>query len=216
MIETGAGALEKYNEKLIDIWHLETNDVDDVIGLDEMDIDYVIMTHLHFDHAGGSTVKRDDEYRPLFKRAIHFIHEIEWKSALTPHELSRYSYFERDFVPLQKSNVLKFVEKDREKILPEIEYIWTGGHSEGHSIVKVTSENETLIFPGDLILTHYNVPISWISGIDLCRLENYNARVKLYEEAVKYNYMFTFPHEPEPIIGRIKMDEKGRYLFERW
>ena len=214
LIDSGAGSLDKYNEKLIGIWSLESERVDDAIGLDRNDIDYVVFTHLHFDHAGGSTIKSNDNYEPLFPKAKHYAHEEEIKAALNPHELSRFSYFERDYVPLLKKDIIEPLKGDRGEILKGVSFRLTRGHTEGHIYVKVESEGETLIYTGDLILSKYSVPIAWASGIDLCRIENYYARKELYPEAVEKKYLFAFPHEPSPIIGRISRNEKGKYFFK--
>lgn len=215
LIDSGAGSLDKYDEKLIDIWSLESERVDDVIGLDQNDVDYVIFTHLHFDHAGGSTVKNDNNFKPLFPKAKYFAHEKEIEAALNPHDLSRFSYFERDYVPLIKGKMLESLRGNQGEVLQNVSFKLTGGHTEGHIYVKVKSEGETLIYTGDLILSKYSVPIAWASGIDLCRIKNYNARKELYSEAVNNNYLFVFPHEPNPIFGTIYKDEKGKFRFKK-
>ena len=215
LIDAGAGPLYKYNEKLTEIWNLNSERVDDVLGLDENDIDYVIFTHLHFDHAGGATVKKNGDYEATFPKALYYVHKEEIKVALNPHILSHYSYFEHDFMPLKKAYKLFELSGEKGSVISNISFKFTGGHTEGHIIIKAESEGEALVYVGDLILTSLHIPLAWVSGIDLCRLKSFREKEALYSEALENRYVLVFPHDLKPVAGRIIRDDKGRFRLEK-
>jgi len=215
IIDSGAGSLNKYDEKLIEIWGLESEEPDEALGLDENDVDLVILTHLHFDHAGGLTRLEDGVFQPIFKRAIHYIHEEEYKAALNPTIFEKFSYFERDFKPLVKSNLVRFIKGEKGSIENHFRFYLTKGHTLGHIAIKFVSQSRMLIHPGDLILTSNHVPLPWISGIDLCKLESLAAKIMLFEEAVNRDHVFVFPHDKSLDVGKIVVDNKGRYRLEK-
>ncbi len=215
LIDSGAGSLGKYDDKLIEIWNLESEEPDEVLGLDENDVDLVILTHLHFDHVGGLTRSGDGVYQPVFKRAIHYIHEEEYKAALNPTIFEKFSYFERDFKPLVKANLVRFIKGKSGSIENHFRFFLTKGHTLGHIAIRFVSQSQTLIHPGDLILTSNHAPLPWISGIDLCKLESLEAKKTLYEDAVGKDHLFVFPHDKKLEIGKIVLDNRGRYKLEK-
>ena len=85
----------------------------------------------------------------------------------------------------------------------------------GHIAIRFVSQSQTLIHPGDLILTSNHAPLPWISGIDLCKLESLEAKKTLYEDAVGKDHLFVFPHDKKLEIGKIVLDNRGRYKLEK-
>ena len=215
LIDTGPGHMDKYNEKLRAIWDLESERIDDALGLDRNDVDIVIFTHLHFDHAGGATIKGDSGFEPIFPNATYYAHSAEVEIALHPHALSKFSYFERDYVPLIKEKKLRRLEGEKGSITENTRFHYTKGHTEGHIVVEIESEGDTLFYLGDLVLTSKHIQPTWVSGIDLCRIESFKAREKIYSLALEKEAIFAFPHDRDLEIGRLKTDEKRRYYLER-
>ncbi len=211
LIDTGPGHINKYNEKLIEIWGLETTRIDDALGLDRNDVDIVVFTHLHFDHAGGATINPNGEYEPIFPNARYYAHEKEIEIALNPHALSRFSYFGRDYEPLLKKKILYALKGQKGSIEEDLSFYHTRGHTEGHIVVKVESDGDALYYLGDLVLTSLHLQPTWVSGIDLCRLESFYARETLYREALDKRAIFVFPHDKNLTVGRLTLDEKQRY-----
>src|SRR5919106_4383334 len=173
IIDCGAG--DKMDPKSADIYaldrrrHLEHALTD--AGLSSDSFDYVLATHLHFDHFGGAT-RRDDDgvVRPRFPRATYFIRRAEWDDATHPHERNRASYLQDDFVPLDKAGVVGFYDADQE-IQPGVRVVRTGGHTGQHQIVFLESEGKTAVFTADLIPTTAHIHDAWIMAYDLFPME---------------------------------------------
>src|SRR5262249_38361507 len=129
IIDCGAG--DKWTAKDVDIYAFERErHLDHVLadaGLSVDDLDFVLATHLHFDHIGGATTRREGRLVPRFRNARHLIRAAEWEDATHPHERNRASYVQDDFVPLREAGVISFHEGD-ESIKPGVRVVRSGGH----------------------------------------------------------------------------------------
>src|SRR5512136_1483317 len=117
LIDTGNGA--KWDEKLAGIYRFDTSEHDlagslRALGLTSADITDVILTHLHFDHAGGGTERVDGGLQPTFPKALYYVQREQWEAALRPTERDKASFFPEDFLPLQERGVLRFMEGEEE------------------------------------------------------------------------------------------------------
>jgi glyoxylase-like metal-dependent hydrolase (beta-lactamase superfamily II) len=183
-------------------------------GLTAADIDIVIASHLHFDHAGGFTERvGDGPVVPRFPNARYWIRRAEYDDATHPHERNRASYFLENFVPLVDAGVVTFNDEDTE-ILPGISVVRTGGHTMHHQLIKMESGGRTAIFAADLIPTTAHIDEPWIMAYDLYPMDTLAFKRAFVREAIDREYVIFFEHDPEVAAGIIR-EENGRKRVER-
>ena len=212
LIDAGAG--DKLDAKAADIYgfdgvsSLERSLAEAGVSVD--DIDVVIASHLHFDHAGGFTVRDPDgRVRPRFPGARYIVRRGEWEAALAPHERNRASYFAENYVPLRDAGVLHLHDEDAE-VVPGVRVRRTGGHTRDHQIVYIESAGETAVFVADLLPTAAHLPLPYIMGYDLYPMETLEFKRGFLAEAVQRSYVILFEHDPTIAAGRIVAGADGR------
>jgi glyoxylase-like metal-dependent hydrolase (beta-lactamase superfamily II) len=181
-------------------------------GVTPLDVDVVIATHLHFDHAGGFTVNTDGVVVPAFPNATYYIRRPEWEDATHPHERNRASYLPENFEPLQDAGVVGFTETDQE-ILPGISVQRTGGHTMHHQMVRIESGGRTGVFVADLIPTTAHVDEPWIMAYDLYPMDTLAFKKQFVREAIAREYVIFFEHDPAIPAGIIR-ERQGRKFVE--
>jgi glyoxylase-like metal-dependent hydrolase (beta-lactamase superfamily II) len=182
-------------------------------GYTSDEIDYVINTHLHFDHCGGNTRRSPTgEWIPTFPKAEYIIQKGEWEYALHPGERDKESYFTRNFLPLEKHGRLKLV-KGKRKVCKGVEVFLAGGHTSHHQCVKVFSEGKILLFLGDLVPTSAHVGLPYVMSYDLFPLETMKNKKMIFDQAIEENWVFAFNHDPHHFFGQVKKI-KGKYHFQ--
>lgn len=181
-------------------------------GLRPEDIDVVIASHLHFDHAGGFTVRTGDRIVPAFPRATYYIRDAEYRDATHPHERNRASYLPENFVPLVEAGVVQFIAEDGE-VLQGISVQRTGGHTMHHQLIRIESAGRVGIFTADLMPTTAHVDAPWIMAYDLYPMDTLAFKKRFLEEAISGEYVIFFEHDPAIAAGIIR-DENGRKSVE--
>ena len=181
-------------------------------GVTPEEIDIVLATHLHFDHAGGFTERRaDGAVRPRFPRAQYVIRRGEWEDATHPDERTKGSYFLENYTPLAEHNVLQLVDEDA-TIMPGVRVRRTGGHTRHHQIVMIESGGKTAVFAADLLPTAAHLPEVWIMGYDLFPHDTLNFKRDFLREAVEREYLILFQHDPDIAAGYIREKDGKRYI----
>lgn len=213
IIDAGAG--EKMDPKLQEIYGFETSESLDAslaaAGVRAEDIDIVLASHLHFDHAGGFTSKdASGSVVPRFPRARYYASRGEYEDATHPHERNRASYFDENYVPLKNAGVLELWEDER-TIMPGVRVRRTGGHTRWHHIVYLESEGRTAVFAADLIPTTAHIDLPWIMGYDLYPVDTLEFKRTFLREAIDREYIVFFEHDPSIAAGYIR--EQDRRLF---
>jgi glyoxylase-like metal-dependent hydrolase (beta-lactamase superfamily II) len=213
LIDAGVG--DKLPQKLVDIYAIERTPLSTSLaahGVAPDDIDIVLATHLHFDHAGGFTTRIDGVVEPAFPRARYLIRRGEWDDAIHSHARNRASYLPENYVPLREAGLVDFIEDDGE-VVPGVSVFRTGGHTRHHQIVKIDSRGETGLYLADLVPTAAHLPEAWIMGYDLYPMETLEAKARWLPEAVRGEYVIFFEHDPAVTAGRLR-GEEGRWRVE--
>ena len=191
------------------------------IGLTALDINHVVLTHLHFDHAGGLTVyNKSGEPVPHFPNAKHHLHMLEWETALHPHARNKASYIESDWMPVYNAGLAVMQEGESFEIVPGITGQRVGGHTPGLSMVRIESSTRgkggtnVAVFPGDLIPTGAHVPVPWIMGYDLDPTGIVDQKEKYLPKWRDEHALIVFVHETRYPWGYITTDAQGRWGLE--
>ena len=175
------------------------------LNLSVNDINIVVSTHLHWDHAGGNTTKGvDGKIRPTFPNATYMIQRGEWEEATTPNERTRGSYHQEDFLPLKQAGQLELIVGDI-PIEDGIDIITIPGHNRHFQTVLISSNDQKTIFLGDLIPTASHLSYPYIMGYDLFPLETLKAKKHLLQKAVEENWLLIFEHDPKVKMGYVKI-----------
>jgi glyoxylase-like metal-dependent hydrolase (beta-lactamase superfamily II) len=176
------------------------------------DIDMVIITHLHFDHAGGNT-RRDAQGNvvPKFPNATYILQKKEWEVGLKPNPRSKASYLKENYVPLEEYGLLKIINGNQ-TVFPGITCIHTGGHSEGHQMVVIEDGGDGALYWADIMPTTSHVRIPYIMGYDLFPLDVIKYKEKFIELSVQKGWISFFEHDAKYTHGRISLGN-GRPTF---
>jgi glyoxylase-like metal-dependent hydrolase (beta-lactamase superfamily II) len=208
LIDTGVG--NKETDKFHEIYGIENagspTRLEDALrdaGFAPDDVDIVIDTHLHFDHAGGNTLRdAAGEVQLAFPRARYVVQRGEWEFAHWNNERVRASYLPHNFDPVEWAGRFDFVEGERE-IIPGIRVFPTPGHTPHHQSVLITSGEESACFLADLIPTAAHLPLPWIMGYDLEPLVTLESKRVLLERAQREGWLLVFEHDPTTAWGRL-------------
>jgi glyoxylase-like metal-dependent hydrolase (beta-lactamase superfamily II) len=211
IIDAGLG--DKENEKFNEIYGVErARNLDHTLaeaGLSPDDIEIVLATHLHFDHAGGFTMRdASGRLRPRFPRAQYIVRRGEWEDATHPHERNRASYVLDNYVPLADAGVLQLVDDDQ-TIMPGVSVRRTGGHTRHHQMAVIESRGQTAAFVADLMPTTAHVGEAWIMGYDLYPMDTLAAKKAFVKEAVEREMLVFFEHDPAVAAGHIR-EQNGK------
>ncbi len=181
-------------------------------GVDADRIDLVLASHLHFDHAGGFTVKDPDgSIRPRFQQARYVARTAEWEDATHPHARNRASYLQENFVPLMAAGVLDLRPGDG-AITPGVRVVRTGGHTMHHQIVVIESGGRTAVFAADLIPTTAHVDEPWIMAYDLYPMDTLAFKRTFIREAIDREYLIFFEHDPSIAAGYVREKDGRKYV----
>ncbi|PKD44762.1 MBL fold metallo-hydrolase [Rhodohalobacter barkolensis] len=190
-----------------------------VFGLRPQDIHHVILTHLHFDHAAGSTFVNDQfKTEATFPNAMYYVHKEEWEYALTQieknHDLIGADYRMDELYKLVAENRLHFIEEDEFTVVQGVKLIKTGGHTPGHMIVKITDEEKVAYFMGDLVPTefHLNQPSHPQTVLDTAKA--HQAKKLILRKAYQEKAIMYFYHSLYKKTGQLAIDEKRRYVLK--
>lgn len=206
LVDVGLGGdfVEKYGEKLgskfAEIYGV-TSTRDSLekslgrLGLKLGDITDVVLTHFHFDHAGGSTKSENGKLIPTFPNATYYAQKANLETAKTPNLREKASYFPANFQPLLDSNCLKILDGDQE-LFPGIKVFVSNGHTHGQQLVEVSDANTKLIYCGDIIPTSSHVRLPFVMGYDLNPLLVIDEKRQILSRiAGKKAYVY-FEHDP--------------------
>ena len=216
LIETGIG--DKWDTKGADIYGIKRQrplreSVEAIAGSKPEDVTIVINTHLHFDHAGGNTM-RDDKGKivPTFPNARYLIARSEYEHAERPTERDRASYLPENWRSLKESGQLELKEENYE-VVPGVLMETVTGHNHSMQCARVEQAGRTLFCFADLVPTRAHVPLAWIMGYDLYPVETLEAKKRLLPQAARENWLCFFYHDPDvPLCRLIEKDGRLRAI----
>ncbi len=218
LVDTGIG--NKESDKFRDIYGVDNagdptrlEDALRSLGFEVGDVDLVVSTHLHFDHAGGNLVLAPDgTMAPAFPRARFVMQKGELGFANSPSERVRASYMAKNYRPLVEAGLVDTVEGPSE-LLTGIQLLPTPGHTPFHQSILVESQGETAVFLADLCPTSAHLPLPWIMGYDLEPLVTLETKRAVLERASEEGWILIFQHDPFIPWGRLDPEsEKPRLI----
>lgn len=207
LIDTGAG--DKFDSKRKDIYGIAAvpslEDELKKIGITNADVNIVINTHLHWDHAGGNTAwdPKSSEWAPAFPNARFVVQRGEFEFAMHANERTRGSYRPEDYASLEKQGVFDFVDGDT-TVAAGVKVVRSGGHVPFHQCVLLESGKNKAFFLGDLIPTHAHLPWPYIMSFDLDPLTTLERKKEYLTRADQEQWLLFFVHDPELACAKIQ------------
>lgn len=179
-------------------------------GFSRDDITDVFLTHLHFDHCGGSIIREGDELVPAFKNATYWSNESHWKWATEPNDREKASFLKENILPIQESRKLRFVENiDGTEWMPGVKVRFVSGHTESMMLPQISYKERTVVFMADLLPSVAHIPIPYVMAYDTRPLLTLNEKKSFLREALEKKYILFFEHDAMYECATLKMTEKG-------
>ena len=210
LVETGIGHKNSNSFiEMFDIRHDEntlSNSLDKY-GYSHENITHVILTHLHFDHAGGALYYDGDELKPTFPNAKYYVSKRNWNAGLNPSPRDRASYLDLNYKLLENKGLLHLIS-DNSNILDGVSTYTVDGHTTGQQLIKISSSNKTLVFCSDLIPLKSHLKLPWIMGYDLNAALTLKEKKEFLNQASKFDWLLFFYHDPDYVAVRVKKGDK--------
>jgi glyoxylase-like metal-dependent hydrolase (beta-lactamase superfamily II) len=210
LIETGIG--NKLPERMANVYGMPAQLLDNLAaaGISPDDIDIVINSHLHFDHCGWNTVRRDGKIAPTFPKAKYYVQEGEWQHA---HQQQRdaVSCFSENYDPLIERGQMTLLRGDQE-IVPGISVEVFPGHTRDMQAIIIKSGGHTACYISDLIPTSAHLELNWVMAFDLYPLETVESRKRYYARAIPEKWLTMFTHDPNLPWAYVERGEMGKLV----
>ena len=223
LIDTGMG--DKQSDKFFGYYYLWGGHSLDAslaaAGFHRDDITDVFMTHLHFDHCGGSVVWNSNKsgYRPAFKNATYWTNKQHWQWATNPNPREKASFLTENIIPLEESGQLQFITKGPEAFSATSELgfgiLFADGHTEKQMIPHIHYKGKTIVFMADLLPTAGHIPLPYVMGYDTRPLLTLDEKAKFLQTAADQEFYLFLEHDPNNQIITVKHTEKGVRLDQR-
>jgi glyoxylase-like metal-dependent hydrolase (beta-lactamase superfamily II) len=230
LIDNGMG--DKQDAKFFGHYYLHGDDsIDKSLarhGFTKNDITDVFLTHLHFDHCGGSIVKDGENLLPAFKNATYWSNERHWKWATEPNAREKASFLKDNILPIQESGQLKFLVGSHElsagstgaaansrlmtydsPLTPHLSYFTVSGHTDAMMLPKINYNGKTIVFMADLLPSAAHIPLPYVMAYDMFPLTTLNEKKLFLTEAQQNDYILFFEHDPLIECCTLQLTEKG-------
>jgi glyoxylase-like metal-dependent hydrolase (beta-lactamase superfamily II) len=221
LIDTGIG--NKQDAKFFGHYYLHGNDTLEKSlaqkGFHKNDITDVILTHLHFDHCGGSIVKEGEKLVPAFKNAAYWSNQKHWLWATVPNDREKASFLRENILPIQESGQLKFIKEDGEwsmlngvkpvAFTKNVSILFANGHTDAMMLPVINYNGKTIVYMADLLPSAAHIPLPYVMGYDMFPLTTLNEKKAFLTEALEKNYILFFEHDPVHECCNLEMTIKG-------
>ncbi|RYY71970.1 MAG: MBL fold metallo-hydrolase [Chitinophagaceae bacterium] len=211
LIDNGMG--DKQDAKFFGHYYLHGDDTLDkslaVHGFNRNDITDVILSHLHFDHCGGSIKREGDKLVPAFSKATFWSNERHWKWATQPNEREKASFLKDNILPIQESGRLKFIETHQNDFPANITIRQAFGHTDAMMLPTVQYKDRTVVFMADLLPSVGHIPLPYVMAYDMFPLQTLNEKKAFLTEAQQEDFVLFLEHDPQVECCTLQMTEKG-------
>ncbi|HXI00057.1 MAG TPA: MBL fold metallo-hydrolase [Sphingobacteriaceae bacterium] len=217
LIDNGLG--NKQDEKFFSHYYLHGDDSLEkslaAKGFSRDDITDVFLTHLHFDHCGGSIVRSNDKLLPAFKNAIYWSNEKHWNWAVNPNEREKASFLKENILPISESGQLKFIENiNGISFTDDIKIQFAYGHTDAMMLPQIMYKNKTVVFMADLVPSVGHIPIPYVMGYDMFPMQTLKEKKAFLQEALDNEYILYLEHDPVNECCTLQQTEKGIRIKE--
>ena len=178
-------------------------------GFSRDDITDVILTHLHFDHCGGSIMRDGDKLVPAFKNATFWSNSRHWKWATEPNEREEASFLKENILPIQESGQLKFIETHQKDFPDGVVIRKAFGHTEAMMLPQVRYKGKTIVYMADLLPSVGHIPLPYVMAYDMFPLTTLNEKKVFLAEAQQNDFVLFFEHDPKIECCTLQLTEKG-------
>lgn len=213
LIDNGMG--NKQDEKFFGHYYLHGDDTLEkslaAHGFTPDDITDVFLTHLHFDHCGGS-IKKDEQGNlvPAFPKALYWSNEKHWLSATAPNDREKASFLKENILPIEEHGLLRFVDKgDGEEWIEDIRIRIVNGHTDSMMLPQISYNGTTILYCADLFPSVGHLPVPWVMAYDMRPLDTLREKRSLLNEAVANNWVLYFEHDPVNECCTLQQTDKG-------
>lgn len=184
-------------------------------GFHKDDVTDVFLTHLHFDHCGGSIENNNNQLVPAFKNATYWSNAAHWQWATLPNAREKASFLKENILPIQESGQLKFIDTgkiDQPVTAPfhrDIQIIFADGHTDKMMLPQIQYKGHTVIFMADLLPSVAHIPLPYVMAYDMFPLTTLNEKKYFLEKATQENYTLFFEHDIQNECCTLTLTEKG-------
>ena len=229
LIDNGMG--DKQDVKFLRHYYLHGDDSLDkslaIHGFHRDDITDVFLTHLHFDHCGGSIIREGEKLVPAFKNATYWSNDQHWDWAVNPNDREKASFLKENILPIRESGQLRFIDfglltddsTDTSIMggalqmvnweLPSVKIRFVNGHTHFMMLPQINYKDKTIVYMADLLPSAGHIPIPYVMAYDMFPLTTLNEKKSFLKEAVENNYILFFEHDPQYECCNLKQTERG-------
>jgi glyoxylase-like metal-dependent hydrolase (beta-lactamase superfamily II) len=219
LVDNGMG--DKQDEKFFRHYYMHGEDTLDrslaTYGFNREDITDVFLTHLHFDHCGGSIMREDGKLVPAFKNAVYWSNREHWDWAVHPNDREKASFLKENILPIEESGRLQFVEVTggiegrlgSTSFAENISIRFVNGHTEAMMLPQVVYKDRTIVYCADLLPSQGHIPVPYVMAYDMFPLTTLLEKKSFLKEAVEGDYILFFEHDPLYECCTLHQTEKG-------
>jgi glyoxylase-like metal-dependent hydrolase (beta-lactamase superfamily II) len=213
LIDNGIGY--KQDERFLKHYYLHGDDTLEksleTHGFTKDEITDVFLTHLHFDHCGGSIEKLEDgSLIPAFKNAIYWSNKAHWEWAVNPNDREKASFLKENILPIQESGKLKFIDTiDGVDFTDHIKIRFAFGHTDSMMLPQISYKGKIILYMADMLPSIGHIPMPYVMSYDMFPLKTLNEKKKFLTEAVENDYVLYLEHDPVNECCTLQETEKG-------